>query len=157
MVLVMPPKSKVELYVAIRRDHGGGMSMRELERKHGVTWRTVRKALASAWPRPRKKLPPRASVLDPFKPVIDEILRADLDASRKQRHTVTRIFHRLVEERQADVSYGMVCYYVASRKPEILVASGKAPLEAFIPQTHQPGHEAEVDFGDVTVGSPGSW
>ncbi|MEU8708613.1 hypothetical protein [Streptomyces sp. NPDC048565] len=45
----------------------------------------------------------------------------------------------------------MVRYYVASRKPEILVESGKAPLEAFVPQTHLPGHEAEVDFGDVAV------
>ncbi|MEU3756875.1 hypothetical protein AB0H17_29680 [Streptomyces olivoreticuli] len=87
----MPRMSKVELYAAIRRDHRGGMSMRELERKHGVTWRTVRKALDSSWPEPRKKLPPRATALDPFKPAIDEILRADLDAPRKQRHTVTRI------------------------------------------------------------------
>lgn len=147
----MPQMSKVELYAAIRRDHRGGMSMRDLERKHGVTWRTVRKALDSSWPEPRKKLPPRATRLDPYKPVIDEILRADLDAPRKQRHTVTRIFHRLVEEHGADVSYGVVRYYVAGRKPEILVESGKAPLEAFVPQTHLPGHEAEVDFGDVTV------
>lgn len=147
----MPQMSKVELYAAIRRDHRGGMSMRELERKHGVTWRTVRKALDSSWPEPRKKLPPRATTLDPYKPVIDEILRTDLDAPRKQRHTVTRIFHRLVEEHGADVSYGVVRYYVAGRKPEILVESGKAPLEAFVPQTHLPGHEAEVDFGDVTV------
>ncbi|MFE7216599.1 hypothetical protein ACFU93_43620 [Streptomyces sp. NPDC057611] len=43
----MPRMSKVKLYAAIRRDHRGGMSMRELERKHGVTWRTVRKALDS--------------------------------------------------------------------------------------------------------------
>lgn len=106
----MPRMSKVELYAAIRRDHRGGMSMRELERKHGVTWRTVRKALDSSWPEPRKKLPPRATGLDRYKPVIDEILRADLDAPRKQRHTVTRIFHRLVEEHGADVSYGMVRY-----------------------------------------------
>jgi hypothetical protein len=34
------------------------------------------------------------SKLDPFKVVIDEILIADLDAPRKQRHTVTRIFDR---------------------------------------------------------------
>ena len=46
---------------------------------------------------------------------------------------------------------GSCAYYVAGRKPEILVESGKAPLEAFVPQTHLPGHEAEVDFGDVTV------
>ncbi|MEL5957317.1 hypothetical protein AADR41_21555 [Streptomyces sp. CLV115] len=68
--------SKVEPYAAIRRGHRGGMSMRELGRKHGVTWRTV---LNSSWPQPRRKLPPRSTTLDPYKPVIDEILRADLD------------------------------------------------------------------------------
>ncbi|MFI6006469.1 hypothetical protein ACIA98_39965 [Streptomyces sp. NPDC051366] len=36
--------------------------------------------------------------------MIDGILQADLDAPRKQRHTITRIFHRLVEEHAADVS-----------------------------------------------------
>lgn len=47
--------------------------------------RAVRKALDSSWPEPRKKLLPRATGLDRYKPVIEEILRADLDASRKQR------------------------------------------------------------------------
>ncbi|WP_281944954.1 IS21 family transposase [Streptomyces olivaceus] len=143
--------SKVELYAAIRRDHRAGMTMRELERKYNVAWRTVRKALNSAWPEPRKPLPPRPSALDPYKAVIDGILRADLDAPRKQRHTVTRIFHRLVEEHAADVSYPMVRRYVADRKPQIAVEAGKAPIEAFVPQTHPPGMEAEVDFGDVAV------
>ena len=72
--------SKVELYATIRRDHRAGLTMRELERKPNVTWRTVRKALDSAWPEPRKPLPPRPSALDPYKAVIDGILRADLDA-----------------------------------------------------------------------------
>lgn len=94
----MPQMSKVELYAAIRRDHWAGLTMRELERKYNVAWRAVRKALNSAWPEPRNPLPPRPSALDPYKTVIDGILRADLDAPRKQRHTVTRIFHRLVEE-----------------------------------------------------------
>ncbi|MEV4921167.1 IS21 family transposase [Streptomyces tirandamycinicus] len=120
-------------------------------RGSSVGWRTVRKALDSAWPEPRKPLPPRPSALDPYKSVIDGILRADLDAPRKQRHTVTRIFHRLVEEHGADVSYPMVRRYVADRKPQIAVEAGKAPIEAFVLQTHPPGMEAEVDFGDVAV------
>jgi transposase len=147
----MPQMSKVELYAAIRRDHRAGVTMRELERKYNVAWRTVRKALDSAWPGPRKPLPPRPSALDPYKAVIDGILRADLDAPRKQRHTVTRIFHRLVQEHGADVSYPMVRRYIADRKPQIAVEAGKAPIEAFIPQTHPPGMEAGVDFGDVAV------
>lgn len=45
----------------------------------------------------------------------------------------------------------MVRRHVSDRKPENPPASGKAPVAAFVPQTHLPGHEAEVDFGDVTV------
>ncbi|MFI5877684.1 IS21 family transposase [Streptomyces sp. NPDC051445] len=143
--------SKIELYAAIRRDHRGGMKIREIERKYNVSWRTVRKAVDSVWPQPRKQLPPRPTALDLHKPLVDEMLRTDLDAPRKQRHTITRIFHRLVEEHAADVSYQMVRRYVSDRKPQILIESGKAPVEAFVPQTHQPGMEAEVDFGDVTI------
>jgi hypothetical protein len=67
----MPQMSKVELYAAIRRDHRAGTTMRELERRYNVAWRTVRKALDSAWPQPRKPLPSRPSALDPYKAVID--------------------------------------------------------------------------------------
>ncbi|MEV5083222.1 hypothetical protein AB0K74_31865 [Streptomyces sp. NPDC056159] len=82
--------------------------MRELERKYNVARRTVRRALDSAWPEPRKRLPPQPSTLDPYKAAIDGILLADLDAPRKQRHTVTWTFHRLFEEHSADVFYPML-------------------------------------------------
>jgi len=148
----MPPASKVELYAAIRRDVRAGMSARAIERKHGAGRRTIVKAMSSAWPEPRKKLPPRGSKLDPYKPVIDEILRADLDAPRKQRHTITRIYHRLMDEHQmADVSYPVVRAYVAERKPQIRAEAGRGPAEVFVRQSHRPGDEAEVDFGEIVV------
>jgi transposase len=146
------PLSKVELYAAIRRDARAGMSGRAIQEKYRVGRRTVVGALASAWPEPRKRLPPRVSKLDPFKPAIDEILKADLDAPRKQRHTITRIYRRLIDEHgMTDVSYPVVRAHVAERKPQIRVEAGRGPAEVFIPQTHRPGDEAEVDFGDVVV------
>ncbi len=148
----MPGVSKAELYAAIRRDARAGMSGRAIAREHGVGRRTVVKALASAWPEPRRKPPRRPSKLDPFKPAIDAILRVDLDAPRKQRHTVTRIYARLVDEHgMADVSYPVVRAYVAERRPEIRVEAGRGPAEVFVPQSHRPGAEAEVDFGEVVV------
>ena len=86
----MPVASRVELFAAIRRDARAGMSGRAIERKHGVGYRTVAQALGSAWPQRRKDYASRPSKLDPFKAPVDEILRADLEAPRKQRHTVTR-------------------------------------------------------------------
>lgn len=128
------------------------MSNRALQRKYGVGFRTVKAAMESVWPEPRKQLPPRKTRLDAFKPVIDQMLRADLDAPRKQRHTVKRIFDRLLDEHGAvEVTYSMVRAYVAARRPQIPIEAGRGPLNAFIPQTHMPGAEAEVDFGDVTI------
>jgi transposase len=88
----MAAMSKVDLFAAIRRDSRAGMSVRALARQHRVSRRTVRSALLSVWPEPRKPLPPRPSKLDEFKPIIDDILRTDLHAPRKQRHTVKRIY-----------------------------------------------------------------
>ena len=148
----MPPKSKVDLYAAIRRDARAGMSNRAVQRKYGVGFRTVKAAMESVWPEPRKQLPPRKTRLDAFKPTIDQMLRADLDAPRKQRHTVKRIFDRLLDEQGAvEVTYPMVRAYVAVRRPQIGIEVRRGPLNAFIPQTHMPGAEAEVGFGDVTI------
>ncbi|WP_334313641.1 hypothetical protein [Streptomyces sp. HD] len=102
-------KSKADLYAAIRRDHRAGMSMRALERKYRATWQTVRKALDLVWPEPRRKLPPRPTRLDPYMPVIDGMLRKDLDAQPKQRHTAKRVFERLLDEYAAtEISYQLV-------------------------------------------------
>ncbi|MEU7632041.1 IS21 family transposase [Nocardia sp. NPDC049220] len=145
-------QSKVQLYAAIRRDSRAGMSGRQLERKHKVGYRTVKAALTSAFPEERKRYPSRASKLDPFKSVIDAMLRADLDAPRKQQHTVKRIYARLIDEHaMTDVSYQTLRDWVAERKPQIRIEAGRGPAEVFIPQTHRPGEEAEVDFGDVTI------
>ncbi|MGW2206975.1 IS21 family transposase [Streptomyces sp. NPDC001774] len=148
----MQPRSKVELFAAIRSDaRKEKLSIHELSRRYGVHRRLVREALTSPWPTPRKPKAPRPSVLDPFKETIDAILRADLKAPRKQRHTVKRVFDRLVAEHgMTDVSYGRVRDYIAKRRPEIWAEAGRAP-EMFIAQTHRPGEEAEVDFGDVYV------
>ncbi|WP_405821228.1 IS21 family transposase [Streptomyces sp. NBC_01390] len=145
-------QSKVELYAAIRRDHRMGMSLRALQRTHNVTWRTVRRALDGQWPEPRKKQRRKESRLEPYKPLIDGMLLADLDAPPKQRHTAQRIHDRLVEDHGADdISYPMVRLYVKDRRKEVRRQAGVGPDAMFVPQTHLPGAEAEVDFGDVHI------
>lgn len=145
--------SRVELFAAIRRDERvEGLSIRQLAERHKVHRRTVRQALASAIPPPRKT-PVRVSRrLEDFKPVIDAMLRADLDAPRKQQHTARRVLARLVDEHGAEqVSYSTVRDYVARRRPEIAIEAGKQLAAGFVPQTHAPGAEAEVDYADLWV------
>jgi transposase len=143
----------VELFEAIRRDHRrDGLSIRELSQKHRVHRRTVRAALASAVPPPRKARVFAAPTLDPLKPLIDAMLRSDLNAPKKQRHTARRVLARLVDEHHVSgVSYSTVRDYVAKRRPEILAEAGR-PLESgCVPQLHPPAAEAEVDFHDLWV------
>ena len=62
--------------------------------KHGVCYRTVVAALESAWRKEREGSAEARVAADPYHQVIDEWLRDDLDAPRKQRHTAKRIFDR---------------------------------------------------------------
>jgi transposase len=110
-------------------------------------------ALESPVPAPRK-VPERASpARDAVAPLADAMLAEDLGAPRKQRRTARRVWVRLRDEHDAEVSYSYVAQYVARRRPEIEAgARGQAEsLEGFVPQAKEPGTEAEVDFGAVTV------
>ena len=144
--------SRVDVFAAIRRDaRVEELSIRELARRHHVGRATVRQALASPEPPPKKTRVRSAPRLDRFKPAIDAMLREDLTAPRKQRHTATRVLDRLIEEHGAtELSYSTVRNYVRFRRPEIDAVAGRR-VEVFIPQDHQPGAEAEVDFGEVWV------
>ena len=82
----MGSRSRVELFESIRRARRDeGLSVRELSRRFGVHRRTVREALESPWPAPRKTPEREAPVLGQFKPIIDAWLVADQAAPRKQR------------------------------------------------------------------------
>src|SRR5690348_862158 len=139
-------RSRVELFEQIRRDwRAGGSSIRELAVRHHVHRRTVRQALASAVPPPRKAYPPRARpAIGPYAAVIDEWLLADRDVPRKQRHTARRVWQRLVAEHGASVAEVTVSRYVARRRAEL----GLDKVQVTVPQAHEPGAEAEVDFGE---------
>ena len=110
--------------------------------------------MASAIPPPRKSNQRQFRILDPATGWIDAMLRADLKAPKKQKHTVERIQKRLAEEHDFDLaSYSTLRNYVRKRRPEIVAEAreGRQHLEGMVPQAHLPGEEAEVDFADVWV------
>jgi transposase len=144
----MATRSKVELFEQIRKTREReGLSVRGLARRFKTHRRTVREALTSPVPPPRKPGPARvAPVLDPWKATIDGWLEADRDAPKKQRHTARRVWQRLVEEHGADVGESTVRRYVGEarrRQPMAL-------REVMVPQHHPLGEEAEVDFGSIS-------
>jgi len=67
----------VERWAELRREHFvGGVSIKELVRRHGIDRNTVRRALRSDTP-PVYERAARASKLDPFKDEIHRLLKAD--------------------------------------------------------------------------------
>jgi transposase len=138
-------QSRVEQFESIRRQHRDeGLSIRELARRHGVHRRTVRQALAGAVP-PLRKTPERsAPAVGPVEAIVRGWLEADRRAPVKQRHTARRVWQRLRDEHGALVGESTVRRLVARLNAELHRDVGKVT----IPQTHQPGEEAEVDFGE---------
>lgn len=110
---------KTALFTEIRQGAElAGLSVRALADRHGVHRRTVRQALESPVPAPRRPGPPRTSRLDPYKSVIDDILRTDAASRPRDRRTARDIHQLLVTEHGATrISYSTVSNYVALRRP----------------------------------------
>ncbi len=139
-------RSRVELFEQIRKDRRvEGASIRELADRHRVHRRTVRQALESAVPPARKPYAPRPRpAIGGYAAIVDGWLLADQQVPRKQRHTARRVWQRLVAEHGATCSEVTVSRYVARRRAEL----GLEHVDVAVPQSHPPGAEAEVDFGE---------
>lgn len=137
--------SRVELYERIRKDsRDEGLGIRALAEGHRVHRRVVRQALASATPPARKVAERESPALGPWTTLIRAWLVADREAPRKQRHTARRVHQRLVAEYGANLAESTVRAYVARVNLEL----DNTLRSVTVPQTHGPGEEAEVDFGE---------
>jgi len=136
--------SRVEQFERIRREHREEeVSIRELARRHGVHRRVVRQALASAVPPPRQAYERAQPAVGSHAAVIRRWLTEDQEAPRKQRHTARRIWERLVDEEGATLSEPTVRRAVVRLRREL----GIDRVDVAIVALHDPGEEAQVDFG----------
>jgi transposase len=145
--------TKVELYELIRRRHFvQEQGIRAIARQFGIHRRVVRAALHDAVPEPRKQTERPSPMLGAFHHHIVAWLAADrAEKKRKQHHTARRIWERLRDEHGCLAAESSVRGVVAALRRELGLRLG----QAFIPQIHMAGEEAEVDFyeADVVIGA----
>jgi transposase len=121
----------------------GQKSKRAICQEYRLHWKTLQKILDHDEPPGYRRRQPRAKPkLDPFLPIIHEILEQDKTAPPKQRHTIKRIFDRLRLEHGYQGGISIVGDAVRSRR------AGTA--EVFMPLS-QPAGQAQVDFGEAVV------
>ena len=134
----------VDDYLQIRLLHRDGLSIRQIAKRLGHGRDTVKKALVEAAPRGyTRSKPVVCPKLGEFIGIIEQILAADQEAPRKQRHTAQRIFERLRDEHKYKGRYDQVRRYVAGRR--------KKNRETHLLLDHPPGGRLECDFGVIHV------
>ncbi len=129
----------MEWWAKIRREvTRDGTSKREILRREGISWETLKKILThSEPPGYRLKEPRPKPKMGPYLERIAQILEEDKDLPKKQRHTAKRIYDRLRE-----MGYGGRYTQVKQAVRELL----RVKQEVFMPLVHRVG-EAQVDFG----------
>jgi transposase len=121
-----------EEFMDIRALHRQGLTYAEIGRLVGRDWRTVKRYLVEgAQPVYRRRRAP--SVLDPFKPLVDQWL------AREPRLLATRIHQDLVRDYGFEGSYQTVRRYVERSRPR-----PQPELERRFETA--PGHQAQVDW-----------
>lgn len=136
----------VDDYEEIRRAYFvEKQSIRAIHRMTGYDRETIRKAIVHAGPTPYTRVKAReAPVIGPYKQRISELLQESKKQKRKQRYTAHRIYEILRSEGYTG-SEGAVHNYVSRerRKGEY--------KEKYIPLEFDPGHDAQVDWGEAEV------
>ena len=120
----------------------GKASKREVLRREGIHWETLKKILEHSEPpgyqvkqaRPKPKI-------GPYLEQIAQIIENDKHLPKKQRHTAKRIYER-IEEMGYQGKYTQVKEAVREIK--------RVKREVFMPLIHRPG-EAQADFGYALV------
>ncbi len=128
---------------SIRQMRQKGYSIAEISRELDIARNTVYKYLDADLTPKMPVAQKRGCILDPYRSLIESWLDEDRQTWRKQHHTARRIWQRLREEEEVDVSESTVRHYVCKLKKDRCNAS-----EQFLDLQWGPG-EAQADFGQA--------
>lgn len=122
-----------------------GVSIRELARTFHHSRTTIRRALSDPGPWSyRRQRSSQEPVMGPVAEIVIHWLEDDFNRPRKQRHTAKRIWERLQAEYGFRGGQSTVRQWVRKHRPTNL-------KKLTLPLAHDPGAEAQIDFGEATV------
>ena len=138
----------MDQWIELRRKiHNKEVSLRQLERQTGIHRQTLRKIRDHSEPLGyRRSKPVEKSKIGPYLGRIREIIDADKQMPKKQRHTAKRILETLQSE---GFTGGYTIVKDAIRRIK------KTSKEVFMPLSQRPG-EAQVDFGHALANFNGT-
>lgn len=122
-------------------------SIRQIARETGHSRNTVKKVLKNEYVGYCSRQNQPFPSLGQYLTIIDKWLVDDKDIPKKQRHTGTRIYNRLKNEKDYKGSISTVLRYVRIARQRI----GVGARQVFIPLDPPVGQEAEVDWGRCTA------
>jgi transposase len=124
-----------------------GLTINEIADILKIDWRTAKKyADKDDWNlaiTPRYK---KCPVMEPFKEIVETWLIEDSHIPRKQRHTATQIYQRLVKEYGFTGSLRTVNEHVRRKRRDLELERAKS-----FERLEHPGGEAQVDFCTIQV------
>ena len=122
-----------------------GSSIRELSRTLHHSRDTIRRALTDPGPWTYRRRHRRAApVMDAVAPIVAAWLEADTRVHRKQRHTARHVFQRLRDEHGFTGGESTVRAWLREHRRTSLRG-------VTVPLAHDPGAEAQIDFGAARV------
>jgi len=120
-----------------------GVSVRELSRRFHASRKTIRRALIDPGPWRYRESQARARpVMDGVAPMIRRWLEEDDCRPRKQRHTAKRVWERLRDEHGFQGGQSTVRQWIREN-------ARPAMSRVTVPLAHDPGAEAQMDFGEA--------
>lgn len=138
----------VALLSVIRRwHHREGMPIREIARRTGLSRNTVRKYLANNVVEPRYPQRRSPSKLDDYEQTLTSWLFRETKRHRKQRRSVKRLYHDLVQLGYTG-SYDRVAAYARHWRGEQQEAQRTASKNTFIPLCFAPGEAFQFDWSE---------
>lgn len=138
----------VDLLSVIRRwYYRDRLSIREIERRSGLSRNTVRKYLRGGQTQPQYPSRQNRSVLDPYTETLEQWLAEDRRRHRKRRRTAKQLY-REIKQLGYPGSYDRVAAFVRQYKQHQRELAGAAGKQAYVPLIFPAGDAFQFDWSE---------